>query len=60
MSRKIKVRWECPRCGKRNRWKWGRGDGISILDGHPALMDCSKCGTSTWTRVSSVKLEPAE
>lgn len=60
MSRKIKIRWKCPECGKRNRWTWGRWDGSGLLDGNNTLMDCGRCGTGTWMRVRSVKLEPVE
>lgn len=43
MEETIKVSWRCPKCMKRNKWKWERWD----LHAGPIKMHCDECHQET-------------
>jgi len=43
MSRKLKIRWTCPHCGYKHKWKWEAIDykGAEMI---APWMACGECG----------------
>jgi len=45
--KKVKIRWTCPCCGRKNRWKWPKED---VAEGR-ITVTCDKCEKDSRARL---------